>query len=241
MLKYASMTKTGNRGCNEDYLKISSVADRHGFIVCDGLGGHNAGDLAAKIAGDAIADELYLHEDMSDYLPSAFERAQKQILLRQRANEAQKDMRTTAVCMASDEAFAYIGHVGDSRFYGFKKDGAYVRTLDHSMPQLLVRSNVIVESEIRHHPNRSVLLKVLGDETDEALCDLMEPLALCDFSAFLLCSDGFWEFLNEKDMLSTLHDSSSPQEWLDEMVAIVESNGNGKTMDNYTAITVFVV
>lgn len=240
MLKYASITKVGGRKCNEDYLKISSVSNRHCFLVCDGLGGHNAGDIAARIAGNAFVDELYYSEDLSNYLLTAFNSAQNQILLRQKENKQKIDMKTTAVCMATDESNVYIGHVGDSRFYGFKKDGTYIRTLDHSVPQLLVQSNTITEKEIRNHPNRNMLLKVLGDKCDEPLCELSEPLSLNEFSAFLLCSDGFWELVTESDMTSTLNTSNSPQEWLDKMIAIVESNGSNREMDNYTAITICV-
>lgn len=84
-----------------------------------------------------------------------------------------------------------------------------------------------------------MLLKVMGDKWDEPLCELFDALQLSDFSAFLLCSDGFWELVTEDDMIATFNTSSSPQEWLDKMTAIVESNGRQKEMDNYTAITIF--
>lgn len=239
MLKYASITEIGRRKCNEDYLKISTVATKHCFVVCDGLGGHNAGDVASRIAGNAFVDKLYYCEDLSNYLVNAFISAQNKILLHQKENKTKKDMKTTAVCMATDESNVYIGHVGDSRFYGFKKNGTYIRTLDHSVPQLLVQSNTITEAEIRNHPNRNMLLKVMGDKCDEPLCELSGPLSLSEFSAFLLCTDGFWELVTEDDMISTLNKSNSPQEWLEKMTAIVESNGNNKEMDNYTAITIF--
>ena len=240
MLKYASITKVGSRKYNEDYLKISSVSNRHCFIVCDGLGGHEAGDVAARIVGNKFVDELYYCEDLSDYLLNSFNSAQNQIRLCQKENKTKKDMKTTAVCMATDEISVYVGHVGDSRFYGFKKDGTYIRTLDHSIPQLLVQSNAITEKEIRNHPNRNMLLKVMGDQWDEPMCELSEPLSLNEFSAFLLCSDGFWELVTEEEMISTLMVSDSPQEWLNKMTTIVETNGSNKEMDNYTAITICV-
>lgn len=240
MLKYASLSKVGGRRCNEDYLKISSVSNRHCFIVCDGLGGHEFGDIASRIAATTFVEELYYCEDISDYLLKTFIKAQKKIELRQKEINAKKEIKTTAVCMVTDERIVYVGHVGDSRFYGFKKDGTYIRTLDHSIAQLLVQSNTITESEIRNHPNRNMLLKVIGDKWDEPLCELSDPMDINDFSAFLLCSDGFWELVNEDQMLSTLDSSESPKEWLDKMTTIVERNGCGKKMDNYTAIAVFV-
>ena len=239
MLKYASITKEGNRKCNEDTLKIASVSNRNCFVVCDGLGGHNAGDVASGIAGNAFVDELCYCDDLSDYLAQGFNSAQNRILLYQKENRTNKDMKTTAVCMATDEKEIHIGHIGDSRFYGFKKDGTYIRTLDHSVPQLLVQSHTIAESEIRTHPNRNMLLKVMGEPWDEPLYELTQPMPLSAFQAFLLCSDGFWELIKEEEMMSALLHSSSPQEWLDKMTAIVEANGQNKEMDNYTAIAIY--
>lgn len=240
MLKCASTTNIGSRKYNEDYLKISSVANRHCFVVCDGLGGHNYGDVAARIAGNAFIDELFYCEDLSCFLINAFNTAQRQIELNQKRSKTKQDMKTTLVCMATDETKIYIGHVGDSRFYGFKKDGTYIRTLDHSVPQLLVQSGTITESEIRNHPNRNMLLKVMGDKWDEPLCELSEELPLNIFSAFLLCSDGFWELVTEDDMISTLNCCDTPQEWLDKMIMIIENNNSSGEKDNYSAITIFV-
>lgn len=238
MLKYASLSKTGNRKYNEDYLRITSISNRYCFVVCDGLGGHEYGDVAAKIAANTFVDELYYAENLSDFLKETFVKAQKNIELKQKLTNAKKDMKTTAVCMVTDEKSIYIGHVGDSRLYCFKKDGTYIRTLDHSIPQILVQSNTITESQIRNHPNRNMLLKVLDDRWDEPLCEISEPLPLEDYEAFLLCSDGFWELVVEDEMIETLNLSNTPQEWLDRMTAIVESNGKSREMDNYTAITI---
>lgn len=239
MLKYASLSETGNRKYNEDYLRISSISNRHCFVVCDGLGGHDYGDLAARIVANTFVDELYYADHLPDFLLNTFVKAQKNVELKQKLSNTKKDMKTTAVCMLTDENNLYVGHVGDSRLYCFKKDGTYTRTLDHSIPQILVQSKTITEDEIRNHPNRNMLLKVIGDRWDEPLCEIADPIPIDDYFAFLLCSDGFWELINETEMLSTLKSSSTPQEWLDKMKTIVEQNGISREMDNYTAITIF--
>lgn len=239
MLKYASFTATGNRNYNEDYLRISSVSGRQCFVVCDGLGGYEYGDVAAKIAANTFVDELYYGgSDLPAYLFNSFMKAQNQIEAGQKDKDAKKEMKTTAVCMVADETNAFVGHVGDSRFYGFLPDGRYIRSLDHSIPQLLVQSNTITESEIRNHPHRNMLLKVMGEKWEEPLCELSPPLILNDYSAFLLCTDGFWENITEDDMIKTLTNSTNPQEWLNKMTAIVEAAGKAKDMDNYTAIAI---
>ena len=240
MLKYASISKNGKRKYNEDYLKISAVSNRDCFVVCDGLGGHDRGDLAAKIAGNTFIDEFYYNENIQQFLFDAFIKAQRKIEMYKEQSNDKSDMKTTAVCMVTDEVNLFVGHVGDSRFYGFKKDGSFIRSLDHSIPQLLVQSNTIKEEEIRNHPNRNMLLRAIGDKWDEPLCELSNPMQLNEFEAFLLCTDGFWELINEEQMIFALHSSNSPQEWLDKMTDVVEVAGAEKEMDNYTAITVFV-
>lgn len=240
MLKYASITRAGDRKYNEDHMQISSVSNRHCFVVCDGLGGHDLGDVASRIAANTFVDELYYCDDLSVFLLNAFMKAQGKIQSHPQKLNAKKDMKTTAVCMVTDEINLYIGHVGDSRLYGFKKDGTYIRTLDHSIPQLLVQSGTISEQEIRNHPSRNMLLKVMGDHWDEPLCEISGPIPLQDFSAFCLCSDGFWELVTEEDMIIALRASRSPQEWLERMTAVLEANGVAKEKDNYTAITIFL-
>ncbi|MBQ1186851.1 MAG: serine/threonine-protein phosphatase [Clostridia bacterium] len=238
MLKYASTTHEGSRTYNEDNLSISSASKYQCFVVCDGLGGHRFGDVASKTVADTFAEELSCCNDLDSYLLNSFVKAQNRVETKQKEMGAKREMKTTAVCMVANETSAVVGHVGDSRFYGFLKDGSYIRSLDHSIPQLLVQSNTITEEEIRNHPHRNMLLKVIGDKWDEPLCEISETFHINDFSAFLLCTDGFWEFINELEMIKTLAESNSPQEWLDKMVDIVNENGKTKDMDNFTAITI---
>ncbi len=241
MLRFASISDAGDRKYNEDFVKISVISNSYCFVVCDGLGGHEYGDLAARIAGDTIIDEFYYCEDLHVFLDSAFLKAQKRLTLQQKEKSNKEEMKTTVVCMVADEENVYVGHIGDSRFYGFTCDGKYIRTLDHSIPQLLVQSNTIDESQIRNHPNRNMLLKVMGDKWDEPLYELQKPLKIKEYSAFLICSDGFWEYVTEKEMLETLKHSVTPQEWIDKLVSIIKMKSKNKEQDNYSAIAIFNV
>ena len=121
----------------------------------------------------------------------------------------------------------------------FYKNKVKTRTLDHSIPQMLVLAKEIKEDMIRNHPDRNMLLRVMGVEWDEIMYELMQPISLKKCQAFLLCSDGFWELIDEKEMNAQLRKSNSVEEWLDNMVKIVEDNGKGKNMDNYSAIAVW--
>lgn len=237
MLEFATVSKNGDRQYNEDCLKTAFENEYRCFIICDGLGGYECGDVASKIVAETFVNELADCENLTSFLTTAFCKAQKQVVIRQKTIGA-KNMKTTAVCLVTNDTELCVGHIGDSRFYGFKKDGTYIRTFDHSVPQLLVQSGVIKEDEIRNHPNRNMLLKALGDNSDESLFEVTTLMSLNDFSAFLLCSDGFWELIDENEMLSTLESSISPQEWMGKMTAIVEKNGKEKDMDNYSAIAI---
>ena len=238
MLKYYSTSNYGNRQCNEDSLRVSIVGDQYCFVVCDGLGGHELGNVASDLVSSVFAEEFNDCE-IESFLPKTFEIAQNELVKKQKELQIQNAMKTTAVVFTTDGKQGFVGNIGDSRFYGFNKDGEYIRTLDHSVPQVLVESNTIKEDEIRNHPSRSMLLKVMGDNYDEQICDLFEPFLISDYKAFLLCTDGFWELITEDEMKVELTNSNSPQEWLDKMIEIVQINGKDKDMDNYTAIAIF--
>ena len=241
MLKYALISALGDRAVNEDAVRVVTVANKICFVVCDGLGGHDRGDVASELVANTFAEELCFADDLKSFLLRAFKHAQKRVIEKQKEIGVKSKMKTTAVVFAADEHAAYAGHVGDSRFYAFKKDGKYIRTQDHSIPQILVNSETIKESEIRNHPSRNMLLKVIGEQYDEAIADLLEPLALDDYCAFLLCSDGFWELICEDEMIGLLQCSPSPQAWLESMLNVVRTNGSAIKMDNYSAIAIFNV
>ena len=153
---------------------------------------------------------------------------------------AKQKMKTTAVAGITDGKKLYFGHIGDSRLYIFNKNKVLTRTLDHSIPQMLAIAKEIDESEIRNHPERNYVLRVLGIDWEEPMYEIRKPISLKKCQALLLCSDGFWELINETDMCRLLEDSSTVQEWLDRMVDIVKSNGWGKKMDNNSAIAIWV-
>ena len=104
---------------------------------------------------------------------------------------------------------------------------------------MLVLARDIKEKQIRNHPDRNRLLRVMGIEWEKPMYELAEPKKLGDYQAFLLCSDGFWELIDEKQMGKLLKSSSTVEEWMQSMVQVVRSNGTGKNMDNYTAIALW--
>ena len=239
MLDFAMLTNAGNRSVNEDAVGCFTNGSNNCFVLCDGLGGHGMGDVASNLVKDVFQDQFLKTDDMVNFLGQTFSAAQEILMMEQIEKHAKRKMKTTAVALVTDEKTAYIGHIGDSRLYIFNKNKVKTRTLDHSIPQMLVLSRDIKESEIRNHPDRNIVLRVMGIDWEEPMYELMAPMPLKKCQAFLLCSDGFWELIDEKDMCALLKKAHSPQEWLLDMAVIVKANGVGKNMDNFSAIAVW--
>ena len=236
---YAVLTNQGEREINEDSVGVCENGVNNCFVLCDGLGGHGMGDIASSLVVNVFKDRFYKTDETVNFLSDAFYASQDVLMAEQKSRHAKAKMKTTAVAIATDDRNAYIGHIGDSRAYVFYKNKVRTRTLDHSIPQMLVLSREIKESEIRHHPDRNIVLRVMGIEWEEPMFELMVPIPLKKCDAFLLCSDGFWELIEEKEMCALLKKAKTVNEWLLSMAEIVRANGIGTNMDNYSAIAVW--
>ncbi|MBQ9700545.1 MAG: serine/threonine-protein phosphatase [Lachnospiraceae bacterium] len=240
MIRYALYTDKGNREHNEDAIGAIGNEQHSCFVLCDGLGGHGYGEVASALVVENFKKQFEHAADMVNFVGDAIMASQDSVMAHQSMNPMVSEMKTTVVAAAFDDKKAYIGHVGDSRLYMFYKGKYKMRTMDHSVPQMLVRAGEIKDKDIRNHPDRSLLLRVIGAEWEEPMYELEEPVELKEKQAFLLCSDGFWELITERDMEKTLKKSATPDEWCQAMVDIVKKNGVGVNMDNYSAIAIFI-
>ena len=243
MISYVTFTDKGDRPVNEDSVGAFQKEDSYCFILCDGLGGHGMGDVASNCVKETFEEEFSAlnSEGCDEFLPLTFQKAQDLLLGEQILQHAKFKMKTTAVALLLAGGVVRIGHIGDSRCYAFSKRRVVFRTLDHSVPQMLVLSREIKEKEIRNHPDRSIVLRALGTQWDEDQeYEIQKEKKIDRFKAFLLCSDGFWELIDEKNMEICLKTSCSVDEWVDKMVKIVRKNGEGKNMDNFSAVAVWI-
>lgn len=194
--------------CRVSKISISSIMmsvflreNQYCFVLADGLGGHGKGEVASETAVNKAVEIFAMPGDnQEDYLSRAFGLAQSEILKVQRMSFENGDMKTTMVILQIGESLIQWGHIGDSRLYYYKNRRLESRTLDHSVPQILVASGEIREREIRHHPDRNRLLRVLGGPERTPRFEEGEPVRREQGQAFLLCSDGFWEWIDEKKM-----------------------------------------
>jgi serine/threonine protein phosphatase PrpC len=173
-------------------------------------------------------------------IEACIQQSQDLLMQEQKRMHAEDAMKTTLTVLDIRGGEAQFFHVGDSRIYYFHKGKYTLRSQDHSVPQMLYMSGRIREKEIRHHEDRSKLLKVMGIPWNTPKYEASKVINTGKKDGFLLCSDGFWELIEEKTMSKLLKKSSTPQEWLAAMRQEVLKNGTGTNMDNYSAIAVVI-
>jgi len=236
---YSIYSDRGSRAVNEDRADCAFCKERACFVLCDGLGGHGMGDVAAEITVSALKQFFSECSSIGEFAANAAEYAQAAVKQAQERDNRLKNMRTTAVVLCMEGRRGIAIHIGDSRLYRFRGGRMLSRTRDHSLPQILFMSGEIEEHEIRFHPDRNRLLRAIGDDA-ELLRPERTEFDIAPGDAFLLCSDGFWELITEPQMEQLLQQSTGAEQWLSAMAEVVCRNGNPAKMDNNTAICVTV-
>ncbi len=226
------------RPLNEDsYL---SDAERGIFVVADGVGGADAGEVASQTAVDVLDDAFRTKindgEDIEDLMELAIQRANSSIHQMASENPRFSMMATTVVALHLDGKRATIGHVGDSRLYRISPDGNLHReTDDHSVVEEEVRAGRMTPEQAANHPSKNVISRALGAE------DTVEPdmktIEVDDGSAFLLCSDGITRHLPDDELRELLTSGRSPAQVSEEMKERCYQRG---AEDNLTAVIVQV-
>ncbi|MCI5901619.1 MAG: protein phosphatase 2C domain-containing protein [Blautia sp.] len=248
MIRFAMESRTGDREYNEDCIQMDKIGKERVYLLADGLGGCGCGDVASQTAVGSVLEYFRneyrpIGETEADDLEQAMEYAQNAVLEARTTVPGAVRMCSTLVILKMNSEEAQWAHIGDSRLYMFRRkilQGYTIaeQTLDHSVPQMLVNMGNISPEEIRKHPDRNRLLHNLGEDTEKLGCKVSPVVKLRKNDAFLLCSDGFWEYITEEQMLQCLKKADSVQKWLDSMLEIVEKNGTGENMDNYSAVCV---
>lgn len=227
-IKTAIYTCSGGHEINEDSFLCGDGV----YAVADGLGGHENGETASSAVVDYLRDSF--RGDISDGVVSE---------LLEGANSAVLELNngscsTVAAVLCTDKQIR-LANVGDSRAYYFRDGELLAMTKDHSVCQVAIDLGDMTFDEIRDSADRSKLMKVLGGEKSLNLKKLYEPIIPQDGDAFLICSDGFWEYVYEREMEADLLKSSDPEKWLNDMLKrqLLRAKNEG---DNYTAICGYI-
>jgi PPM family protein phosphatase len=236
------LSEVGGRKRNEDSCGYWSQDGVFCCVLSDGAGGHGGGDVASQIAVESILESFQSAPQVSSQnATDLVQLANQRVISRQAEDKALEDMRATLVLLLLDEtnAKAVWGHIGDSRLYVFRGGSQFFQTKDHSVFQSMIDAGYIKPSAARTSPQRTVLTGSLGGE-EGFTPDVTEGVQnLKPGDAFLICSDGFWEYVSETEMEHALLDSGSPEDWLALMQRKLLGNkreGN----DNYSAIAVWI-
>lgn len=224
---------------NEDAMYASSDEGLPLFIVADGMGGHNAGDIASNMAVEIIRDKFI---SMKDNLNSSrkIKKTINNVLLEANNFIYKKSldldgcdgMGTTVVLGYYFNNKFYLGHVGDSRAYIISNNNIRQITDDHTLVNELVKKGSISKSQALNHPQRNVITQALGTDIDIHI-DIYE-VEFNDGDVLLLCSDGLYNMVDEELILDTLINSPSLDDGTKVLVNKANENGG---IDNITIIT----
>jgi serine/threonine protein phosphatase PrpC len=221
-------TDTGlQRRANEDSLLVRSPL----FVVADGMGGAQAGEVASSVAVQSFSDGLDDSSDPEGSLIARVEQANSRINELSRTNAQHAGMGTTITAVYVGEQDVFIAHVGDSRAYCLR-DGEMLRlTDDHSLVDELIRQGKLTPEEAEEHPQRSVITRALGPEATVEVD--VRSFRGRPGDVYLLCSDGLTTMLSENELLELLVSHGDLRDGGEALIAAANAAG-GK--DNITVV-----
>jgi len=240
-LEISSLSKPGGRPTNEDAFGFWASAGVCFCVVCDGAGGQGGGDVASKLAVSATLAWFQAKPECSARaIQAALQAANQAVMSQQTAEDRLATMRATAVVLAIDAARrrALWAHLGDTRLYCFRNNEIIVRTKDHSVVQSMVDAGYLKECDLRTAHERSRLFAALGQEENFVPTASPHRFVVVPGDIFLLCTDGFWEHIDEREMVESLGGASSGEAWLRRMERYVIDRGDAR-QDNYSALAVW--
>ena len=232
------------RSHNEDCFEIDP--DHQMFVVADGMGGHSHGEIASRIAVEAIREFVSKSADREATLPfemdaklgrhanilrAAIRVAHERVLKAIRQDTALHGMGTTVVGLVLDGDTAAVAHVGDSRAYRLRNGKLELLTQDHTWVNEQVVAGFLSEEQARVHPLKNVVTRALGGDA-EVDVDVRE-WKVAPGDLFVLCSDGLTTMLNDHEILDRLRTSSKLEEVCGRLVRDANSRGG---FDNVSVV-----
>ena len=203
-VEYAELSLQGGRDSNQDRVTIAVAEEAALLIACDGMGGHAEGERAAEVAQQTVVERFWQAAqpllDPLGFLHLALGAAHANVVgLAPRLPLEMRPRATCAVCIVQQTS-AYWAHVGDSRVYHLRAGQVRERTRDHSHVELLMREGVISAGQMQNHPMRNFVESCLGGEAILPEMALSPRRTLLPDDLLLVCTDGFWANLDEKEI-----------------------------------------
>ncbi len=236
-MRVYSLTDIGKlRSSNQDFVYASDqpVGSLNNLlIVADGMGGHNAGDLASRYTVEAIIE--YLEKELSEKHPvsllyGAIHHANDQVLEKASQSPDLEGMGTTVVAASIKDGYLYVANVGDSRLYLIDQEISQITT-DHSLVEEMIQMGELKRKDARSHPDKNVITRAVGVGAPIQI-DFFD-VKLEEGDMVLLCSDGLTNMVEDRDILKIIKKSDSLKEAA--MHLVTEANKNwGK--DNISVV-----
>ena len=233
----------GSKKNQEDYLwpvPGTASAEDHIFIVCDGVGGSDSGEVASRIVAESVGTSLLRTPNGEvglELVDSLLEGARRKLVEYGVAKGLGSDMATTFTLLELIGDRAFIAWVGDSRVYHVRGNEILFRTEDHSLVYSLIRSGELSEEEAHNHPQKNLLLKAVRADDTEPAADGHWVEDIRDGDYFMLCTDGLLENITEPDLLFLLRQND---EGAIDIVKAFQQFCFEKTRDNYSMYLVKV-
>jgi len=235
-LEFYQLTSAGDREINQDYMAHIIKDDYAVFVVADGLGGHHAGEKASRFFCQGLISHAEAFSKMMMENPSeTFSEWLTAAILEMRRlfqDDICADVAyTTCAILYLDQKNVLTAHCGDSRIYRMNSRQVLWRTQDHSIPQELYNEGLISEQEIAHHPAQNQLTRSLNI-LNEHRAEIHVYPKIRRGETFILCSDGFWSYVKQHELLKLAQSESSKIE-LAKLARLSVFRANGKS-DNIT-------
>lgn len=236
-LRFQARTDKGLVRSNNEDSYLAHEKSRL-FAVCDGLGGHAAGEIASRIAIETLEERVHGGApEATRILHEAIEEANRKILRDQQVNSGHLGMGTTLSALwipSPDESKAWIAHIGDSRVYRLREGELSQLTEDHSPVYRLFKEGTLSKDQIRMHPQKNLIERSLG-LTTAVQCDIFR-VATLPADRYLLCTDGLSDCMSDAEISAVLQ----TPEWGDIAPSLIHGALSRGGFDNITVVIVEV-
>jgi len=229
MIFFAISEKGNKTALNQDYYILppndTDITNGYLFIIADGLGGYNAGEIASKTASELLYHDFYKnpkkHNDQNWFI-NKLQKINKHIYDLGKSNTALFGMATTIVAFIIRDNRCMAFNVGDSRLYSFNRIGIKQITEDDSLAWIRYKKNIITKDEILLQSDKNIITQAIGDKAPPQI-HYYQPD--CN-SNFLMCTDGLSDFLTDNEMLQILNSGKSEKETLKNLIKTARAKGS---------------
>ena len=236
-----SLNEKGKRDNNEDSIYPDPATNQpvEGlFMVCDGVGGNEKGEVASRLACNTFAGYIAQNSAESydaNYFSDALRHVEAAFDACTAENPQAKGMATTLALAYFNPAGVSMVHIGDSRIYHLRDRAIIRQSKDHSLVNALVATGTITEEEAKHHPKRNIITRAItGASVKPTKPDVYESTSISEGDYFFLCSDGLQEALSDEQLLDIIFGDDNEAEKIETIRRHCEQSSN----DNYSCILI---